>query len=181
MIKTDPIVGEITPGTKPVLEPMPDVKPLPDGFRYKPDLTNPTGQALHFEQCIDRIRDHSEKQVRGIIKTLRKEYVHIQYQYRPGWRPANIARKFAGNPDDKDALDKWKDEWSKPVLRIDSDMKAEIMIGSLTSMVESQLHDIFAVTKTGNPYAINISPHDELVKQDVLQDHRERTALRSRL
>ena len=96
MIKTDPIVGEITPGTKPVLEPMPDVKPLPDGFRYKPDLANPTGQALHFEQCIDRIRDHSEKQVRGIIKTLRKEYVLIQYQYRPGWRPANIARKFAG-------------------------------------------------------------------------------------
>ena len=47
MIKTDPIVGEITPGTKPVLEPMPDVKPLPDGFRYKPDLANPTGQALH--------------------------------------------------------------------------------------------------------------------------------------
>ena len=95
-IKTDPIVGEITPGTKPVLEPMPDVKPLPDGFRYKPDLANPTGQALHFEQCIDRIRDHSEKQVRGIIKTLRKEYVQIQYQYRPGWQPANIAQKFTG-------------------------------------------------------------------------------------
>ena len=175
MIKTDPIVGEITPGTKPVLEPMPDVKPLPDGFRYKPDLANPTGQALHFEQCIDRIRDHSEKQVRGIIKTLRKEYVLIQYQYRPGWQPANIAQKFAGNPDNKDALNKWKDKWSKPVLRIDSDMKAEIMIGSLTGMVESQLHDIFAVTKTGNPYAINISPHDELVKPEVLQDHREHT------
>ena len=172
-IKTDPIVGEITPGTKPVLEPMPDVKPLPDGFRYKPDLASPTGQALHFEQCIDRIRDHSEKQVRGIIKTLRKEYVQIQYQYRPGWQPASIPRKFTGDPEDKVDIDKWKDEWLKPVLRIDSDMKAEIMIGSLTSMVESQLHDIFAVTKTGNPYAINISPHDELVKQDVLRNHNE--------
>ena len=136
-IKTDPIVGEITPGTKPVLEPMPDVKPLPDGFRYKPDLASPTRQALHFEQCIDRIRDHSEKQVRGIIKTLRKEYAQIQYQYRPGWQPANIDQKFTGDPDNQVEIDRWIDGWSKPVLCIDSDMKAEIMIGSLTSMVKS--------------------------------------------
>ena len=65
--KTDPIVGEVARGTKPVLEPMPDVKLLPDWFRYKPDLANPSGPALHFEQCIDRVRDLSEKQVRGII------------------------------------------------------------------------------------------------------------------
>ena len=42
--KTDPIVGEVVRGTKPVLEPMPDVKPLHDGFRYKPDLANPSAR-----------------------------------------------------------------------------------------------------------------------------------------
>ena len=36
-----------------------------------------------------------------------------------------------------------------------------------------QLHDIFAVTKTGIQYTINISPTDQLVKQDVLQGHNE--------
>ena len=54
MIKIDPTIGEVSRGTKPVLEPMPDVKPLPDGFRYKPDLANASAQALHFEQCIER-------------------------------------------------------------------------------------------------------------------------------
>ena len=80
MIKTDPIIGEVTRGTKPVLEPMPDVKPLPDGFRYKPDLANASAQALHFEQCIERVRELSEKQVRKIISNLRKQYVDVQYQ-----------------------------------------------------------------------------------------------------
>ena len=50
-------------------------------------------------------------------------------------------------------------------------MKAEIMMGSLTGMVESQLHNLFAVAKTGNQYAINISPTDQLVKLDMLQAH----------
>ena len=36
-----------------------------------------------------------------------------------------------------------------------------------------QLHDIFAVTKTGIQYTINISPTDQLVKQDVLEGHNE--------
>ena len=51
----------------------------------------------------------------------------------------------------------WVDNWRKPIKRIDNEMKAEIMMGSLTSMVESQLYNLFAVAKTGNQYAINIS------------------------
>ena len=53
MLKTDPIIGDVLWGTKPILEPMPEVKPLPDGFRYNPDLTKQSDQALHFDQCMD--------------------------------------------------------------------------------------------------------------------------------
>ena len=137
MLKTDTIIGDVLQGTKPVLEPMPEVKPLPDGFRYKPDLANQSSQALHFEQCIDQVRDLSEKQVRGIITTLRKQYVDIQYQYQPGWQPAKSSLKFTGGCDDKAELDEWIDSWTKPIKRINNEMKAEIMMGSLTSMVES--------------------------------------------
>ena len=113
MLKTDPIIGDVPQGTKPVLEPMPEVKPLPDGFRYNPDLANQSGQALHFEQCIDRIRDLSGKQVRGIIKTLRKLYVDLPYQHRPGWQPAKSALKFTGDIDDKAKVDEWVDDWKR--------------------------------------------------------------------
>ena len=38
MLKTDPIIGDVLRGTKPVVEPMPEVKPLPDGLRYNLDV-----------------------------------------------------------------------------------------------------------------------------------------------
>ena len=173
MLKTDPIIGDVIRGTKPVLEPMPEVKPLPDGFRYKPDLANPSSQALHFEQCIDRVRDLSEKQVRGIITTLCKQYVDIQYQCRPGWQSAKSPLKFTGDCNDKAGLDEWVDSWMKPIMRIDNEMKAEIMMGSLTSMVESQLHNLFAVAKAGTQYAINISASNQIVRHKVLAGHIE--------
>ena len=63
MIIHDAVVGDALREPRPVLEPIPEVGSLPDEFRYKPDLADPSGQALHFEQCINRVRDLSEKQV----------------------------------------------------------------------------------------------------------------------
>ena len=45
------------------------------------------------------------------------------------------------------------------------------MMGLLTSMVESQLHNLFAVAKTGTQCAINISASDKIVKREVLDGH----------
>ena len=144
MIIRDTIIGDVLQGPKPVLEPIPEAKSLPDGFRYKPNLADPSGQALHFEQCIDQVHDLSEKQVRKIIKTLHKKYVSLPYQHRPSWRYSKSPLKFDGDFDDKDALKVWVNDWKLVNKCIDNNMKAEIMMALLTSMAESQLHDIYS-------------------------------------
>ena len=53
-------------------------------------------------------------------------------------------------------------------------MKAEIMMASLTAMAESQLHDVFAVAKTGILYTIRISNSDKLVQSNLLVHHNDR-------
>ena len=181
MITYDAVIGDVLPGPKPVLEPIPEAKSLPDGFRYKPDLADLSGQALHFEQCIDWVRDLSEKQVRKIIKTLHKKYVSLPYQNRPGWRFSKSPLKFDGDVDDDDALRMWVNDWKLVNKCIDNQMKAEIMMASLTSMAESQLHNIFAVAKTGVSYAIKISASDKLVKSDVAGTSHRWSVVRSRL
>ena len=97
LIIHDAVIGDVLWEPKPVLEPIPEVEPLPDGFRYKPDLADPSGQALHFEQCIDRVRDLSEKQIRKIIKNFHRRYFSLPYQHRPGWRFSKSPLKFDGD------------------------------------------------------------------------------------
>ena len=77
MIISDAVIGDVLQEPKPALEPIPEAKSLPDGFRYKLDLADPAGPALHFEQCIDRVHDFSKKQVRKIIKKFHKRYVSL--------------------------------------------------------------------------------------------------------
>ena len=80
MVISDAIIGDVLQEPKPVLKAIPEAKSLPDGFRYKPDLADPSSQALHLKQCINWVRDLSEKQVR---KNFHRRYISLLYQHRP--------------------------------------------------------------------------------------------------
>ena len=109
----------------PYLNPYPKSSPLPDGFRYKPDLaiTNPAKHSTSISAWTEFVISLRSRFAGSSIKTLRKQHVDIPYQHRPGWQPAKSALKFTGDIDDKAEINKWVGDWKKAIRRIDNNMK----------------------------------------------------------